>query len=667
MTDAPLDAEWLRRDGQFASGTCRVPHAALPRVLLTSRRRAARAAAWCSSTDRGVGRRRRVAFALSTQHYAPTWCDPTARRGSSGGFHARPVADAGRSRCPDGTRHRARNAGRSRGRAACVAARGGSLRRRGAGAAARAAAALRARLPRAPCTRTARFVRSAALDGGNVTWRPYAACRAIAALPNGDLSPRARLVPQLPLRRGSGARARLRARIWRRPARSTFDLAQRDAIIVLRAARSDRRRRADALASASATPSRPRRARSLARSTAPPTRTSCARGSGRTIIAGYPVVRRLGPRHVHRAARPVPRDAGAFDDARVDPARVGRHASPKACCPTASPTTASAPEYNSVDASLWYRDRRPTSCWPRRRRATPRGARARSQARSTRSSPATRAARATASAPTTTACSRAACPGVQLTWMDAQGRRPRRHAAHRQAGRGAGAVAQRARGRAGAAPRCAGASSGRAAFARASGTPSAAACTTSSTSTTSPARVDASFRPNQIFAVGGLPLALRRRRRARARRRRGRARAADAAGLRSLAPGEPGYRPRYEGGVRERDGAYHQGTVWPWLIGPFVEAWVRVHGDTADAQARGARALPRAAAARTSSTPASATSPRSPTASRRTRRAAVRSRRGRSARCCGSTRCCADRVLTASDRARESRREGSGRRASSRR
>jgi glycogen debranching enzyme len=55
-------------------------------------------------------------------------------------------------------------------------------------------------------------------------------------------------------------------------------------------------------------------------------------------------------------------------------------------------------------------------------------------------------------------------------------------------------------------------------------------------------------------------------------------------GLRSLAPGEPGYRPHYGGSVRERDCAYHQGTVWPWLIGPFVEAWLRVRGDTAEAK-----------------------------------------------------------------------------------
>src|SRR5262249_49798424 len=77
--------------------------------------------------------------------------------------------------------------------------------------------------------------------------------------------------------------------------------------------------------------------------------------------------------------------------------------------------------------------------------------------------------------------------------------------------------------------------------------------------------VDATFRPNQIFAVGGLPVSLIEGERAR--------RVVDAVeqrlltplGLRSLAPGESGYAPRYEGGVVQRDGAYHQGTVWPWL------------------------------------------------------------------------------------------------------
>ncbi|MGH7226691.1 MAG: amylo-alpha-1,6-glucosidase, partial [Gemmataceae bacterium] len=48
-------------------------------------------------------------------------------------------------------------------------------------------------------------------------------------------------------------------------------------------------------------------------------------------------------------------------------------------------------------------------------------------------------------------------------------------------------------------------------------------------------------------------------------------------GLRSLAPGEPDYRPTYHGDLRSRDAAYHQGTVWPWLIGPFVDAWLKLH------------------------------------------------------------------------------------------
>ena len=48
-------------------------------------------------------------------------------------------------------------------------------------------------------------------------------------------------------------------------------------------------------------------------------------------------------------------------------------------------------------------------------------------------------------------------------------------------------------------------------------------------------------------------------------------------GLRTLSPRDPDYRGRYEGDVRARDAAYHQGTVWAWLIGPFIDAWLRVH------------------------------------------------------------------------------------------
>jgi predicted glycogen debranching enzyme len=56
-------------------------------------------------------------------------------------------------------------------------------------------------------------------------------------------------------------------------------------------------------------------------------------------------------------------------------------------------------------------------------------------------------------------------------------------------------------------------------------------------------------------------------------------------GLRTLAPDHPDFKPRYYGDVRARDAAYHQGTVWPWLIGPYIDAWLKAHPeDTAGAR-----------------------------------------------------------------------------------
>ncbi len=100
---------------------------------------------------------------------------------------------------------------------------------------------------------------------------------------------------------------------------------------------------------------------------------------------------------------------------------------------------------------------------------------------------------------------------------------------------------------------------------------------------------DAAFRPNQIFAAGGLPIALLEGSAARTLVDAVEARLWTPAGLRSLAPEEPAYRGRCEGGVDARDGAYHQGTVWPWLVGPFVDAWLRVRGGTAKARAEASR------------------------------------------------------------------------------
>jgi glycogen debranching enzyme len=82
---------------------------------------------------------------------------------------------------------------------------------------------------------------------------------------------------------------------------------------------------------------------------------------------------------------------------------------------------------------------------------------------------------------------------------------------------------------------------------------------------------DAAIRPNQLLAASlpGSPLD-----RATVRRVVDLCQQAllTPLGLRSLAPNDPGYRPQHRGSPAERDHAYHQGTVWPWLLGPYADA-----------------------------------------------------------------------------------------------
>jgi predicted glycogen debranching enzyme len=87
---------------------------------------------------------------------------------------------------------------------------------------------------------------------------------------------------------------------------------------------------------------------------------------------------------------------------------------------------------------------------------------------------------------------------------------------------------------------------------------------------------DPACRPNQIFAIS-LPHPILDRERWEPVLHTVRDRLLTPLGLRSLAPGHPDYKPQYDGDLRSRDAAYHQGTVWGWLIGPFVDAWLRVH------------------------------------------------------------------------------------------
>jgi predicted glycogen debranching enzyme len=88
---------------------------------------------------------------------------------------------------------------------------------------------------------------------------------------------------------------------------------------------------------------------------------------------------------------------------------------------------------------------------------------------------------------------------------------------------------------------------------------------------------DTRLRPNQLLAVSLAHSPLPRE------RQRAVVDAVEAAlltpvGIRTLAPGEDGYRPEYRGGPFEPDGAYHQGVIWPWLLGPFVRARLRAYG-----------------------------------------------------------------------------------------
>jgi glycogen debranching enzyme len=100
-----------------------------------------------------------------------------------------------------------------------------------------------------------------------------------------------------------------------------------------------------------------------------------------------------------------------------------------------------------------------------------------------------------------------------------------------------------------------------------------------------PGARDATVRPNQVLAAGGLPFPV-----LTASLQLGVVAVVERAlltplGLRTLDPAHPAYCPHYRGGPKERDLAYHQGTAWPWLLGPFVAAWLAGRGHASDARA----------------------------------------------------------------------------------
>lgn len=95
---------------------------------------------------------------------------------------------------------------------------------------------------------------------------------------------------------------------------------------------------------------------------------------------------------------------------------------------------------------------------------------------------------------------------------------------------------------------------------------------------------DPAIRPNQVFAIS-LPHPILDRERWAPVMQVVEEKLLTPVGLRSLSREHPDYKPKYFGDLRSRDAAYHQGTVWAWLIGPFIDAWLKLHpGQQRDAR-----------------------------------------------------------------------------------
>ncbi|UHC15886.1 amylo-alpha-1,6-glucosidase [Methylobacterium currus] len=437
------------------------------------------------------------------------------------------------------------------------------------------------------------FAFAATVQGGNVGWRPYPDLPAIAALTNGAYAHAPEwyrnFLYAAERDRGLDATEDLAS-----PGSFTFDLASAPAVMILRSG--------DGLGIRAAAHAERVMASERARREALSPLALAAgaylvdRPGGRTLVAGFPWFTDWG-RDTFIALRGLLVATGALAQARaILLAWAG--AVSEGMMPNRFPDRGEAPDYNAVDASLWYvvavhdalaahdAAGRPVPETEAARLAEACAAILDGYAAGTRYGIAADA----------DGLLRAGVPGVQLTWMDAKvgdrvitpriGKPVEVQALWINALRiGIARWPDRASGWRDLERR---ASAGFMRFV----SPSGALHDVIDADHVAGA-VDTRLRPNQILAVGGLPHPLLDGAAARAVADVVEARLLTPLGLRSLDPADPDYRGTYAGGPAERDGAYHQGTVWPWLIGPFVDAWLGVRGRTqaAKAEAR-ARFLP---------------------------------------------------------------------------
>ena len=417
--------------------------------------------------------------------------------------------------------------------------------------------------------------------GGGVRWTPYPGVPSIDALSNGEYRHEPdwyrRFLYTEEAARGLDATEDLAS-----PGAFGFDLARRPGALVFAADGTaldggDALELAGRVAGAEAA----RRARFPSPLHRAADAYLVARGKGRTVVAGYPWFTDWG-RDTFISMRGLCLATGRLEDAR-DVAVTWAEALSQGMLPNRFPESGAAPEYESVDSALWF----VLAAGALLRHP---GALAQPDARLLRGAVLDVVEHHAAGTRSGIRCDGdglLACgePGTRLTWMDAAVRglpvtpRVGKPVEVQALWANALAVAQALDPR-WSAPLARAVESFRERFWNPAG-----ACLHDVVDCDHRAgTVDASFRPNQILAAGGLPLSLVEPSRAR--------RVVDAVeerlwtplGLRTLAREDPRYVGRYEGDAARRDAAYHQGTVWPWLAGPFVEAWVRVRGGTAEAR-----------------------------------------------------------------------------------
>jgi predicted glycogen debranching enzyme len=568
MTALPdLAAEWLESDGQggFASGTVggartRRYHALLLTPLRPPVERVVLVSGFEAWVDTSAG-----SFPVSTQHYVP---DVTTPRGVDhlAAFTHEPWP-RWTFRGPSGETLVHECVVDPVDGSVVLAWR---LQGRAAGARLTVRPLLAGRDYHALMRENASFDFDARSAAGNASWRPYAGLPAVAALSNGRYE-------QAPdwfrnfLYREEAARGLDAIEDLASPGCFHFDLAAGEAVLVLRAGDGIG---VDAVALAK----RVREIESTRR--APLTSLARAadaylvrRGGGHTIIAGYPWFTDWG-RDTFIAMRGLVIARGRLDLAESILATWAEAVS-QGMLPNRFPDGGEAPEFNAVDASLWF-----VIAVHEFLAAAPKSARRR-QLLAAVASIVDGYQAGTRYGIRMDADGLLACglPGMQLTWMDAKtgdlvvtpriGKPVEVQALWINALRCAGgrheAIADRAQ----------------RSFADRFWNADAQCLYDVVDADHEPGRVDASLRPNQIFAVGGLPFAVLEGERAAAVVATVDAELLTPMGLRTLARSGPAYRGRYEGGPSERDGAYHQGTAWPWLIGAFVDAWLRVNGDGA--------------------------------------------------------------------------------------